>query len=162
MKKIPVRQNKFAIVDDEDYAILSKHQICINNGNDHLYIVLWSKNKNLTIPVTHLITKYNSQYVIVHKNKDFLDCRKENLLFIPYSSWVHGFSNNYVKSIKKTSIYRGVSFCDKSNSKKNWKGQLCYHNIRYAKRFNTEIEAARWYNEKAKELFGEFAYQNKI
>ena len=59
-----------------------------------------------------------------------------------------------------SSLYKGVSWHKRD---KKWKSQIMINgkNI-YLGYFNNEIEAARAYNEKAIELFGEFSSLNNI
>ena len=67
---------------------------------------------------------------------------------------------NKFKSKNKSSKYKGVSL--RKNTKKY---RACIHinKKRYdLGSFNNEDDAARAYNIKAKELFGEFAYLNEV
>ncbi len=63
------------------------------------------------------------------------------------------------KSKSSTSKHKGVHF-DKSRNK--YQAQIKYNGVKFMKRFNTEDEAALWYNDKAIELFGSFAVLNII
>lgn len=61
---------------------------------------------------------------------------------------------------KKTSEYVGVSLCRKSN-KNPWTARIKYNGQEFRLgRFASEIEAARAYDAKAKEIYGEFARTN--
>jgi len=91
-----------------------------------------------------------------HINHNGLDNRRENLR-IATPSQNHG-------NIKKqrgvyTSIYKGV--CFESRYKLKWLASIKVGGVQmYIGRYPTEEEAARAYDKKAKELFGEFAYLN--
>jgi len=65
-----------------------------------------------------------------------------------------------------SSKYKGVSKVNSMNKGTRWhssiKRTLDGEHIQKSKTFDTETEAAEWYNEQAKELFGEYAYLNKI
>lgn len=58
-----------------------------------------------------------------------------------------------------TSRYKGVSLSSSGNT---WRGQVVCNGVVYHRTFRSENDAARFYNEKAVELFGEFAFLNVI
>jgi hypothetical protein len=61
----------------------------------------------------------------------------------------------------KNSQYKGVRVCGKKT--KTWSARIKINDTEiHIGCFNTEVDAARAYNKKAKELFGEFAYINTI
>lgn len=90
--------------------------------------------------------------------------------------WVTQLQNSYNVSGKKNgkSRYRGVSWRKTKTTPdgKQWYGRISKRifdkegnlikTVRRSKTFDTEIECALWYNEQAKELFGEYANLNKI
>lgn len=163
MKKIPFGKNQFVIVDDDDYSILSKH--CLTqSGINPVEFKLYADKRVLIVPLSHMILKVPVRNKVIHINGDNLDFRKENLLAVNGSNYVHKFSNTCSKN-KQTSKYRGVcleTIKYKNNHYRWWKGQLEHLGQLYRKRFKSEVDAAIWYNEKARELYGEYAYQNKI
>lgn len=74
--------------------------------------------------------------------------------------WITSAQNSYNKrgSKNSSSKYKGVT-----KVKNKWVASIGYQNKRYyLGRFKNEDDAALAYNEKAKELFGEYAYINKI
>jgi hypothetical protein len=86
MKKIPLTQNKTAVVDDESFDLLSKHKWCFNdkNGKGHGYA---QRSQHIKLG----FKKYTSKTIYMHRsildtdlevdhiNGDTLDNRKENL-----------------------------------------------------------------------------------
>mgnify|MGYP002128330597 CR=1 FL=1 len=58
-----------------------------------------------------------------------------------------------------TSLYKWVFF---SNYHNRWIWSITYKKKRRTKNFINEIDAARWYNAMATELFGDFACLNTI
>jgi hypothetical protein len=94
-----------------------------------------------------------------HINRKRDDNRLENLRFVSRSVNCH---NKKKRSNAKTSNYFGVyhdkdtKYCDK-----NWRYTLKKDGVEFGNtRYNTEEEAARAYDEKARELYGEFARLN--
>ena len=78
-----------------------------------------------------------------------------------------GIKRILTKAENKTSIYKGVSLSARGSKINPWRGMITKRDnngkrVCFRKSFKTEREAGLWYNKKAKELFGEFAYQNKI
>jgi len=91
---------------------------------------------------------------IDHINRNKLDNRKSNLRFC---SDIENAMNKAARS-SGTSRYKGVSWSIVGNS---WMVQIQRNNITYnVGYFKNEEDAARAYDTKARELFGEFAYLN--
>ena len=93
---------------------------------------------------------------IDHKNRNGLDNRKENLRLTTDSL------NNMNKGIQKnnTSGYRGVSLHKKY---KKWRSTIQINKrVIHIGYFCNIEEAVLAYNKKALELYGEYAYLNKI
>ena len=87
-----------------------------------------------------------------HLNRDKLDNRVTNLRY----ATEHENSLNKGKIHKTTSSqYKGVYLCKRSNK---WRSMIQYNRKKYyLGTFTDEEDAARAYNEKATELFKEFA-----
>jgi hypothetical protein len=173
MKRIPLTQGKYAIVDDEDYPFLSRFSWQANrcNGVDSVATNFKLQNGRwVAIPMNRFLYKPKIQYRVIFANKNALDNRKENIKLIPSAVFNGTACKMYIRFAVKgkmrrnpTSIYKGVSFVkDKRYKNKKWKSTIQFQGKQEVKMFATEKEGAIWYNEKAKELFGEFAYQNKI
>ena len=98
--------------------------------------------------------------IIDHKNGNGLNCKKENLRKANHK----GNSANKKSSKKGTSKYLGVCLNTQYHNNKQY--QYWVANITHNKKtlhigsFKTEIEAAKAYDNKAKELHGEFANLN--
>ena len=92
------------------------------------------------------------EFVVDHINNNRLDNRCCNLRLVP--TYVN--SHNRVKNSNTTSKYIGVYKSNKKwASRFNYKGETYYLGT-----FETEEEAARVYNAKATELYGEYANLN--
>lgn len=95
--------------------------------------------------------------VIDHINGNGLDNRRINLRVCTQAQ--NTANQKGVRKDAKYSKYKGVSM----DRGRWWYAQITFNrkNIRQYG-FKNEIEAALWYNKKAKELFGEFACLNEI
>lgn len=157
---IYVGKNKTeCLIDEEDYEKLNKKgNFFCNTEQGYICVKNYISFKNGK-------AKYKQQYLhrmimdaptslqVDHINGNKKDNRKENLRLCTNA----GNSKNK-KNFKGK--YKGVYF-DKKNSK--WMAQITkdYHCF-YIGSFLNENEAAIAYNDRAKELHGEFAYLNII
>lgn len=96
--------------------------------------------------------------VIDHINGNRLDNRKKNLRFVTMQQ--NCFNSAKKRAGRTSSRYKGVHHRKERNK---W---VAYISIKRKKTFlgsfNTEIEAARAYNEAAKREYGEYARLNNI
>jgi hypothetical protein len=96
----------------------------------------------------------NPKIQIDHKNRNGLICTRENMRIATNQQ----NSFNQIGAKNSTSPFKGVCF-DKSRNK--FAAYIKHNGKRFALgRFISEIEAAKAYDKRAKELFGEFAYLN--
>ena len=156
MKKIPLTQGQYAIIDDEDYDRVAQYKWRAVWGGRCFYAVhmFWNKGKRYEIRMHRFIMNAPKSILVDHRNYDGLDNRKENLRLCSHSqSQYHRRSCN-----KGTSRFKGVSLRKKN---KKWQAQI-KHNKKsiWIGEFIDEAEAAEAYDEKARELFGEFAHLN--
>jgi hypothetical protein len=148
MKTIPLTQGKFAIVDDDDYIRVIESSWCISTTGYPKATI-----KQSQVLLHRFIMNPPSNVAIDHKNNNKLDNRKCNLRFCTQKQNVH--NQGKTRGVSK---YKGVTW-DKSRSK--WKSQIaCDYEHYNIGRFDKEIDAAKAYDIKAKEMFGEFAYLN--
>ncbi len=121
---------------------------------------LRTKVKNKTYLVHRLIFAYHHGYFpkfIDHIDRDKLNNKIENLREVKQQCL------NTVNSEKRednTSGFKGVTW---HKSSKKWHSSIFKDKKRYYLGvFSDKIEAAKVYNQAAIEMFGEFAYLNKI
>ena len=154
MKKIPLTRGKFAIVDDEDYPILSRHKWQCSKDSYAVHST-FGRGKSPYQMQEWVISKkpYNK---IMFINRNPLDCRKCNLVEVARGNPTH---YSYKKKGKYTSNYKGVCYFKRD---KVWIMQIHCDGKYIRKHCKTELEACILYNKKAKELYGELAFQNKI
>lgn len=163
MKQIPLTQGKFAIVDDEDYHYLSRFDWFVAADGKDFY----SRRKHSHsgsdqyLGMEAMIIPPKLFSVIIHKNRDTLDYRKENLGYESYSVKRHHADKQAGKTSSK---HKGVSFRKTGHPKGRQWSAIIYKEGKgfYLGCFSREEDAAIAYNEKAKELYGDFAYQNII
>lgn len=151
MKKIELSQGYFALVDDEDFEILSKYK----------WYLLKAKHTNYATRVEYkdgfkkrfsMHTMISGYKITDHINHNGLDNRKENLR----DCTKRQNNCNRVKNKRSFSSYKGVS--KRYNmfiSLIRIKGKL-----KYLGQFETEIEAAKVYDSAANYYFGQFACLN--
>jgi len=98
-----------------------------------------------------MITSYKKGLQIDRRDND-KGYYKENCRWVTYTQNNH----NSGSLLDSSSMYKGVS---KTKGDTGWVARI---RREYLGRFTSEQEAAKAYNVRAKELFGEYAYLNKI
>jgi len=154
MKEIQLSQGKVALVDDEDFERVNQYKWYATKSYNTYYAVrniAVCKNKQ-TIQTMHYFIM--GEKWIDHIEHNGLDNQKHNLR--PCTN--HQNTMNRKLNINASSKYKGVTLY---RDNKRWKSQIQF---KYKKLnlglFISEIYAAKAYDEKAKELFGEFANLN--
>lgn len=160
MKKIPLSKNGklgtrcFALVDDEDFEELSKHNWAVGDGYAIRSIRIAGKSYTLSMH-RYLLPPPDGMF-IDHINRNKLDNRRNNLRICTKSQ----NNTNREAPANNTSGYKGVSFHRRD---KLWRARLFFKRkeifVRY---FKVKEDAARAYNEAAKKYYGEFAFINEI
>lgn len=154
MKKIKLTQGKFALVDDEDFDFLNQFKWRLSNSN---YAVRWEnlpgKSHNRLLQMHRVIMNTPKGLLVDHINHDTLDNRKENLRNCTPSENKYNSGKYRTGKMK----YKGIA----KHSLNRWKVQIKKDNVHYrAYGFTSEEDAARAYDQMAKELHGEFAVLN--
>jgi hypothetical protein len=157
MKQIPLTKGKFAIVDEIFYKKVKNLKWHRGTGKDKNRTGVWHTIRGGGIELGYFILNINPQKDthLLHLNGNKLDYRKKNLKLVPRGLFVHSV-NIRGKNVK--SLYRGVFKTKYAFIAYITKNKVHY----YLGSFNKEAEAALVYNKKARELYGEFAFQNKI
>ncbi len=154
MRRIPLTQRQFALVDDEDYEELSKHKwYAAKDRNGNFYARKWGTGGHVVYMHRHIMDIAKNA-LTDHKNRNTLDNQKHNLR----KATKLQNARNATANKNGSSQYKGVSWYKR---KKRWHAQICQNRkIIHIGYFVSEVEAAKAYDEKAKELHGEFAYLN--
>lgn len=160
MKKIPLTQGKFAIVDDEDYDHLMQWKwLYMNVGYAARKEYLGGGRKNQKQKTIYLHDYLNCPadgLQTDHINENKLDNRKENLRTADRSE----NQRNKKMLRNNTSGYKGVTWDKKSNK---WKAQISINNmVKYLGVFLNKNDAAIAYNDAALKISGEFAALNVV
>jgi len=149
---IPLTKGHFAFIDIEDIAIVNRLSWSVSDRGKLKYARCYL-NKKIVYLHRYLLDAPKG-YDVDHINGDGLDNRRENLRLCTRSQNIA----NSRKLARGTSKYKGVCF-DKEHRlwmariKKDWK-------YIYLGRFANEANAAKAYDKKAVEIFGEFANTN--
>lgn len=157
----------FIKVDDEDFerinsfnwTICGKHKVTISRCKSVLieYVSKYGFNKKKrigkNIPIANEVMQ-NFDVIYDHIDNDFTNNQKSNLRVCTFAQ----NSANKKKYHKSgTSKYKGVRL----HAQNKWTAQLQFNRRQiYLGYFNNEEDAARAYDKKAIELWGEFASLN--
>ncbi len=151
-KLIPLTQGQFAIVDADDYEELSRYKWHVNKGGRTYYARSQKKGKD--IKMHRLIMGAPKGLFVDHINHNGLDNRKQNMRLCTRLENIR----NQLPRRGGSSQYKGVGWHKKT---KKFVARITYKGKRTSLGYyDDEIEAAKAYDKKAKELFGEFAYLN--
>ena len=153
---VPLTRGKYAIVDTEDYTEVSKHKWCVCKPTRlHFRAARREKKKFLYMHREIMHSVKGDKVDIDHRNHNTLDNRKCNLR---KSTRQQNLSN--MQKCRGSSRYKGVCWF------KNRRRWMAYITKNYKRKtigyFDNEEDAAKAYDRKAKELFGEYAHLNKI
>jgi hypothetical protein len=158
VREIPLKGGQTALVDDEDYEPLSQYRWQAHQSNSDVYAARTSEvgGKRRTVWMHRLIMGAPPDKRVDHLNHNTLDNRRSNLRV------VSGRENSYNrrKLKRSTSVYKGVY---KRIGDSEWRAELrggSPPKHYYLGSFPSEEQAARAYDEKAREVYGEHAALN--
>lgn len=145
MKIILSIDNKQIKVSDQDYSLLSKYKWVISDYG-------YARCKD---GYMHKMLFDNPQEIVDHINRDKLDNQKENLRLVN-----HSLNRINSKLQNNKSGYRGVYW---RPERSKWIARIHLgKKYIYIGTFNNLQDAANAWNNKAKELYGEYVFQNKV
>ena len=148
MIEIPLTQGKVALIDDEDYELVSQYKWhAIRKPSTNIWYALDSNNRYMH----RLIMGAKDDELVDHINHNGIDNRRVNMRLCT----IQQNQFNKRKQPGKTSVYTGVS----------WDGVLCKWRAEIKingsrkdlGRHKTQEEAVSAYNDAAAIYFGEFA-----
>ena len=149
---IPLTRGQFAIVDPDDYQYLSPFTWFAESAYKTYYAS--RKQNGKLIKMHRQITNAPDHLVVDHIDHNGLNNQKTNLRLCTFAQ----NCRNIRSSAGKTSEYKGVHWHKKY---KKWAAQItCDKKSYHLGYFKNQINAAREYDKKARQLHGQFAALN--
>ena len=156
MKKIPLTQGRFALVDDEDFEYLSQWKWNLERGG-RSQVLFYAKRKGRkgevsAVKMHRVIMKAGADQQVDHIDHDGLNNQKSNMRLCTIKE---NCMNR--RTLKKTaSGLRGVT-----RTGKKWMAQIRINRkLKYLGTYSTKEEAAIVYDAAAIAVFGEFSILN--
>lgn len=157
MKRLPLSQGEYAIVDDGDWERCGAHKwslsVSKHGTNKWKYAVTsaWDGKKNHRTYLHHFVLGTSQR--VDHINGDGLNNKRKNLRI---ASAAQNRWNAKRRRDNKTSRYMGVR---KRKECRRWEARIQGESLGF---YNSEAEAALAYNEEAEKRYGEFASLNEV
>lgn len=154
MKSIKLTQGYDTLVDDKDYEHLMQWNWYYNNG--YAKRIIYENGKAKPIWLHRIINNTPEGKFTDHINRNTLDNRRLNLRICTKAQNVY---NRKIRA-NNTSGFRGVSKIPNTNM---WRARIKINGkeIQLGK-FQNKIDAAKVYNDSAKNHFGSFAVLNAV
>lgn len=155
MQKITLNQSKFAIVDDEVFEYLNQFNWTVDVSG----YAIRNYPRGTRQYMHRVITQPDKNKVIDHINGNKLDNRMVNLRVCTQKQ---NTRNRNAININNTTGFMGV-IIDKRQPGKPFIARITVNGkLKSGGGFQTAIEAAKKYNELAREYFGKYAFQNEV
>ena len=148
-----------AIIDVEDFELVSQHKWCAVRSTKTDYAIRGQRvsGKHVSFMMHRVLLNATDGMHVDHINGNGLDNRRANLRLCTQRE----NNRNSQKQKGCSSEFKGVSKCKQNQGyPKPWLAKLYVDKKTYCRSFATEIEAALWYDEMAKEHHGVFARLN--
>ncbi len=153
---IPVTRGEYALIDADDWLLIKDYawQLKSDSKNKYAKTTIKVNGDKINLKMHRVILGLSDPAIHVdHINHNGLDNRRCNIRLCNSNTNSHN-----TRPRGGTSIYKGVFYQKRTGS------YVSYITVNKKKLhigcFKNEIEAAKSYDEKAKEFFGEFAYLN--
>jgi len=151
--EVKLTQGLVTIIDAEDLELVSQFKWYARRDAHTNYAVRGRGKSRLILH--RFLLNAPDELQVDHRNHNGLDNRRVNLRLCTRSQ----NGGNRQKPKGCSSEYKGVSKFHDGRAKP-WNTVMTVGNKRHTRSFSTEIEAALWYDEMAKEHYGEFANLN--
>lgn len=148
--RIPLTRGRFALISWRDLEIVIKYKWCYS-GPGYAQANLGNYRRDY---MHRVILNLPKGVFVDHVNGDKLDNRRSNLRTASRSENARNRRSNRTS----TSRFLGVSWCA---PRRKWKAQIAVKSKNtFIGRYDLEEDAAKAYDSRASELFGEFANLN--
>jgi len=159
MKKIPLSQGKFAIVDDADFDWLNQWKWSAHKNRNTFYagrkIRVGLKRKLLLMHRLILGLDFGDERQGDHINMDGLDNRRKNLRIATNAQ----NRRNRGKQANNTSGYKGVTW---RKQRKKWQAHIQVKGkVKHLGYFTDPVEASEAYDSASQKYHGKFAQTNE-
>lgn len=151
MMRISLTKNQFALIDSDDFDLISQYRWICHRPSSNYQVAISVKRGRKSIRMHRLIMNALPGMEIDHINGNPLDNRKCNLRFVTHAQ----NQKNMNLSVSNKSGKKEVSW-----HKRSRKWQVFAANT-YIGLFSSIEEASMAYDKAAKEMFGEFARTNE-
>lgn len=158
--EIDLGKGHIAVIDDEDVELVKGYKwYAMKAPHGKFYAAGWKHMPpgRYFVHLHRLIANAQPGEIIDNADRDTLNYRRSNLRRVTRQQ--NSFNMSPQRRLQK-SMYKGVFQCPKTL---RFRARIVFNGKRiYLGYHASEEDAARAYNTKAAELFGEFAYLNPI
>jgi RimJ/RimL family protein N-acetyltransferase len=155
---IPLTQGKVALVDDEDYERVMAagpwHATQMSNTYYAFHSTYDEHHRRGSLLMHRLLTDAPPGQGVDHINGNGLDNRRTNLRLATKAQ--NGINRPLPPNGSPSSQYKGVAWFKRDQC---WRARIGKNSLHIGY-YSSEEEAARAYDEKAKEIYGDFAWLN--
>jgi hypothetical protein len=149
------------LISEEDWDLVKGYTWRVFKGKRHpdgyAATTVRTESGRTTLLMHRLIRKVRPGYDVDHINNNSLDNRNSNLREVTRQQ---NSTNSIKRKIGAGSKFKGVTW-EKRHLR--WVASITKnYKVYYLGEHRNEIDAAKAYNKKAKELFGEFANLNEV
>ena len=158
MKTIELNNNYTCNIDDEDYNEIKKYHWFTQHNGHATYAATHITQDKLML-MHRLILKLKEGEICDHKDHNGLNNQRNNIRqTTSQNNSANQTKTRTYKNLPTMSKYKGVSW---NRNYMKWFSQIGHnHKTLYLGIYTSEIEAAKAYDKKALELYGEHAYTN--
>jgi hypothetical protein len=148
MKEIPLTQGKVALIDDEDWELISKYKWRYNNKRAVTSII--KNGKQSALYMNRLLLGEDDNRLTKYKNGDYLDNRRCNIIFIGFKNKESVFSEDKIPT--KLSKYKGLYW---HKFFKTWEVKILINDkLTSCGFYSDELQAAKAYDIEMLYVFG--------
>jgi len=150
---IPLTQGKFAIIDLDDVDKVKNYNWHAQKIRNTYYAVRIENKKHVYLH--HIVIPKKLHYQTDHEDRNGLNCRKNNLRYCTHRQNIL----NQAKHVENTSSkFKGVCW---SKWHKKWMAKIEVKRQQiYLGFYNSEVEAAKIYDQAVLKHFGDFGITN--